>query len=111
MLISSGSARDWHFGQRNVASGFKHDAHATPDDATTPDADAADEKEDIPKASTSTYCLTESKQSSSTLIAALDGVINVVCVSHLWCCFEAVSKIGTVLRPTNGSPPHRITTL
>lgn len=48
MLISSGSARDWHFGQRNVAAGFKHDAHATPDDAPTTDADDADEKEDIP---------------------------------------------------------------
>jgi len=49
VLISSGSARDWHFGQRNVAAGFKHDAHATPDDAPTTDADDADEKEeDIP---------------------------------------------------------------
>ena len=65
MLISSGSARDWHFGQRNVASGFKHDAHATPDDATTPDDDAADEKEDIPKASTSTYCLVLRNQSKA----------------------------------------------
>ena len=66
MLISSGSARDWHFGQRNVAAGFKHDAHATPDDAT-PDVGAADEKEDIPKASKSTYCLVLLNQSKAVV--------------------------------------------
>ena len=50
----------------DVAAGFKHDAHATPDDAT-PDA-SADEKEDIPKASTSTYCLVLLNQRTSKAV-------------------------------------------